>query len=223
MADNIPGATNLTDQPSDELKVVILQRLWQWREDQIDLEEYDTFFDHYWETCHNLDLGARSKADTLAVRTHEGLLQIVDLFWAHQPADPTTTRVRLRESLKGQLFKGESDQRINDSIELALSLWLTLNIGKGNPNAPHAGLAWDDERPLAKLISTRFAGAKADGRRTNPLLGLDMTAVKLEKWSGITIKWTHCLDDHLSLSYIKDQRTLKVYDLDQILHCHRTR
>lgn len=213
--------TMLVDPLSDHLKKEIVHQFWHRPNELIKLEDYAPYFKYYEETCSNLHVGIQSTADTLAVHTHEELLLIVKLLWAHQESGSEKTRVSLRDSLRAECFNEESDERINGSIDLALRLWLTMNIGKENSLVPSRGVPWNDVSCLSSFAGHRFKAFDADDSRARIVLGRDLSAVKLYAISGITITWTGILDDHLF--YIKDKKTVKVYDLDRVLREHRMR
>lgn len=222
MANETPStAVQLSTKPTDELKREILHRFWRLSKELIELDDYATYFEYYWKTCHSLRLGDGSRADSLAVDTHVQLLLIIDCLWKYRDTEPRGTRATLRADIRQKVFNGESDERINASIDLVLRLWLTMNIGKHEPKAASKTIPWNDVSYFSSFIQTQFRESGPDEQRAKVVLGRDMTAVKLKNISGISIQWTRNLNDHLS--YIRHRRCLKVYELDQVLQDHQER
>lgn len=218
MVDQVLG---LFQKPSDGLKREIIHRLWHQSKEVIELSDYAGYFEYHWQSCQNLHLGARSRADILAARTHGEILNITDALWSFQDSGFQVTRVTLRKVLRQNHFQKDSDERINVSIDLALRLWLTLNIRDASPVSTNRGIVWNDVSHLSTFVSEQFQGPIGDEPPAKAVLGSDMTAVKLEKINGISIEWVSDIKDHLSYNF--DRRTLKVYSLEHVLQAHLRR
>ena len=204
----------LRNSPTTTLRREIIYRLWRRTRDEIDLDDYHSYFDHYDETCKTLYLGARCEADSISVSSHEQVLLIIDHIWSYIDQGMGIERPLLRESLSKTHFENEADERINTSIDLVLRLWLTMNIKKKGVTPVIRDNPWNDASDLQAFIRAQFPGPEA-GRNINaPLVGV-LTAVDLERMSGIQIKWTYYLEDHLLFDRIK--RKLNVYPLDRVL------
>ena len=216
---------SLRNPPSKHLRKEIIHRLWRRAKDEIDLDDYDSYFDHYDETCRTLYLGARCEADSMSASTHEHVLLIIDGIWSFIDQDTCIDRALLRESLsrvsqsKTQ-FHNQADERINPSIDLALRLWLTMNIRKRGVTPIIRNNPWNDQTDLTSFIRTQFRGPEIARDINAPLVGA-LTAVDMERTSGIRIKWTYHLEDHLLLDRVN--RTLNVYPLERVLHDHMMR
>lgn len=210
----------LRDSPSEHLRKEIVHRLWRRTKDEIDLDDYVSYFDHYDATCKALYIGARCEADSMSVSNHEHVLLIIDCIWSHLTCGKGVFRRLLRESLSKTHFKSQADERINISIDLALRLWLTMNIKKRGVTPVIHDNPWNDESDLPAFIRAQFPGPD-NGRNINtPLVGT-LTAVELERTSGIQVKWTYNLEDHLLLDRVK--RKLNVYPLERVLQDQMTR
>ena len=214
-------ASKLSHEPSEKLKKEIIYRFWHQSKEVIDIRDFATYFEHYWKTCQSLHLGARSKADTLAARTHEDILDTIDCIWSMQNTGFNETRVSLRRMLQEKYFPDACDQRINNSIDLALRLWLTLNFRDTSPLSTDVDIVWNDVSYLSTFVSATFHGPACDEPRAKLVLGSDMTAVKLRRINGISIKWASNLKEHLY--YDIDRRTLKVFSLEHVLQALLTR
>ena len=213
--------SKLSHEPSEDLKVEIVHRLWHQSKEVVNIGEYATYFEHYWKICQSLHLGARSRADTLAARTHEDILDIIDCLWFTQNSGFNETRVSLRRMLQEKHFPNACDQNINNSIDLALRFWLTLNVRDASPSSTNTGIVWNDVSHLSTFVTAQFQGPTCDEPRAKVVLGSNMTAVKLRRINGISIDWASNLKDHLY--YDVDRRTLKVYNLEYVLQAHLSR
>lgn len=209
-----PLGVSLRNSTTTNLRREIVHRLWRRTGDEIDLDEYHSYFDYYDETCKTLYVGARCEADSISVSSHEHVLLIIDLIWSFIDRGGSIERPFLRESLSKTHFQNQADERINTSIDLVLRLWLTMNIRKKGVTLAVRENPWNDESELSVFIGAHFLGPEA-GRNINaPLVGA-LTAMDLERTSGIQIKWTYYLEDHLLLDRVK--RRLNVYPLDRVL------
>lgn len=214
-----PQGTRLCNELTEDLKRDIIERYWHGSQPRLEYTKYATYFDHYQHMCRTLYLGIGKQADKLAVRTHEEVLLIVDHLWTYGQSDSDKTRALLRGILRERYFAGESDDRINGSIALALRLWLTMNIREESPTSPYNILCWDDVSPLPSFTKAQFNGPESKPDARTILSGI--TAVDLDRFSGISIDWTCELEKHLS--YDRDRKILKVYRLEHVIQAHRTR
>ena len=212
--------TRLCDVLTEDLKRDIIQRFWFGSRNYRELTKYAAYFDHYNRTCQFLYIGIENEAATLAVRTHEEVLLIVDCLWTYGQTDSDKTRALLRSILRERHFAEESDEKINASIALALRLWLTMNIRESNPASPHNIVCWDDVSPLRSFTEAQFNGPESKPE-AKAIIGSGITAVNLKRFSGISIDWTCELEKHLS--YDRDRKTLKVYRLEHVIQAHKTR
>ncbi len=213
---------SLRNPPSEHLRKEIVHRLWRRAKDEIDLDDYVSYFDHYDETCRMLYIGARCEADSMSVSTHKHVLLIIDRIWSFIDQGTFIDRPLLRESLSRDSlskthFQKQADERINTSIDLALRLWLTMNIKKRGVTPIIRNNPWNDQSDLPAFVRTHFPGSEFVRNINAPLIGA-LSAVDLERTSGIRINWTYHLEDHLLLDRVN--RTLNVYPLDRILQDH---
>ena len=209
-----PNGVSLRNSPPTDLRREIVHRLWRRTREEIDLDQYHSYFDHYDETCRTIYVGARCEANYISVSSHEHVLLIIDRIWSYIDQGMRVERPLLRASLSNTHFKDQADEKINTSIDLALRLWLTMNIKKKGVTPAVRDNPWNDESDLSVFIRAHFPSPEA-GRNINaPLVGA-LTAVDLERTSGILIKWTYHLEDHLLLDRVK--RKLNVYPLDRVL------
>ena len=210
----------LRDSPSEHLRKEIVHRFWRRTRNDIDLDDYVPYFDHYDATCKALYIGARCEADSMSVSNHEHVLLIIDCIWSHIDSGKGVFRPVLRESLSKTHFKDQADGRINISIDLALRLWLTMNVKKRGVTPVIRDNPWNDESDLSTFIRAQFPGPE-NRRDLNTQLVGTLTAIDLERTSGIRVKWTYNLEDHLLLDGVK--RKLNVYPLERVLQDQMTR
>ncbi|KAL8793189.1 MAG: hypothetical protein Q9195_004219 [Heterodermia aff. obscurata] len=122
--------------------------------------------------------------------------------------------------LQEKNFPDACTQSINDSIDLALRLWLTMNIGDASPLSTYKGIIWNDVSHLSTFVREQFQGPTCDEPRAKEAIGSDMTAVSLDRINGISIEWASNLKDHLY--YDIGREMLKVYSLEHVLQAHLT-
>lgn len=214
-------ALKLSRKPTDDLKRRIVNCFWRQPEELIDLTDYVGFFNYYRDICRSLHLGIQSKkVDTLAAQTHEDVLTIIDCLWSCQEVGFQETRQSLRGKLKEKRSNEETDERINASIDLALRLWLTMNIRESDLYS-RRGIPWNDVSHLSTFIETQFRGPEAGDRNGKVVLGNGVTAVELKRNNGISVKWINNLEDHLSYDTIR--KSLNVYHLEHVLQAHLDR
>lgn len=112
----------------------------------------------------------------------------------------------------------ETDERINNaSIDLALRLWLTMDIREKDLYS-RRGTPWKDVSPLSTFIETQFRGPESGDRNSKVVLGNGMTAIELKRNNGISVNWINNLEDHLS--YDTTRKSLNVYHLEHVLQAH---
>ncbi|KAG7006204.1 hypothetical protein G7Y79_00015g037940 [Physcia stellaris] len=188
---------------------------WRLPEDLIDLKDYVGFFDYFRDICRSLHQGSQNKkVDTLAAQTQEDVMTIIDCLRSCQEAGFKETRRSLRGIFKVRRPNNETDERINASINLALRLWLTMDIREKDLYS-RRGTPWNDVSPLSTFIETQFRGPEGG---VNKVLGNGMTAIELKRNNGISVNWINNLEDHLS--YDISRKSLNVYHLEYVLQAH---
>lgn len=147
--------------------------------------------------------------------TEEHVRIIVKTISAAELAFPCH-RTILRKALgKNSYFEHHSEESLNRTIDLALRLWLVLNI-RDNEYAPGAhSIQWNDDVSLQTFIVQQFPNPRMirdlSERMFDFVLPDNFTMVKLKRYSGIKVHWTYDLSEHLDLD--KDHRILKVFPL----------
>jgi hypothetical protein len=158
------------------------------------------------------------------------VLAIIDAFWNISSA--LLSRPSLRQQL-GERFGSEKEMndgnsynaRLNNSINLALRLWLTIVI-RDSVFAPAASaIEWDDHSTLQEFLKRQFPAPRPiqtpSEKDNTMILRSDFTAVNLRRIGGINIDWTCDLSEHLKFD--RETRRLKIYMLKICLYDQKAR
>ena len=210
----------LSDSLEKSTELQIVKQLWGKQIHEAQLEPYRPYFRYYATECRRLQLGISEKAwqsTTMAARTHSDLLIIVNTL----SLNSSSCNPEIRTSLQ-TYFPHADDIAIKRSIDLALRIWLTLNVREEcfkthTPRTPT--IQWDDTTTLSDFIAGNFPHATTSAGSLQ--LDHNFTAANIHRLSGIDIEWTPCLADHLRFD--KRRRLLRVYPFKQILLDHLDR
>ncbi|KAL8918359.1 MAG: hypothetical protein Q9208_007378 [Pyrenodesmia sp. 3 TL-2023] len=213
-------ARPLTVLPEPKLQAVILHSFWELDPSSADdkLTQCKDYFEYYHLQVRRLNMSVSSK-DTIgsvtAAMTHEDVIAIVDALHHgchRQKSD-------LRSVLKTR-FPDRADGAINDAIDLALRLWLMLNVLDDRRNIyldQNPAIQWGEEDTLQSFIGGQFP--QSNSLQTH-VLDHDFIAVNIVRFGGIEIKWSHSLHDHLSIEQKNGRRLLRIYPFKQWLIFH---
>jgi len=218
--------TRLSGVPHNALKEEIIVRFWRKDRPQILLGEYMPYFQFYQKSCEALYLGIRSEAKALFAETHEHILEIVDVIWSCVDSGQQLRRSELRNNIAGRFCMDIVNditryEPLNNSINLALRLWLTVDIREEAYAPAITTIQWGDESTLQEFMKQQFPGPRVflTGDKAHIILGGDFTAVNLRRIGGINLDWTCSLNEHLSFD--REFRRLKVYTLKSCLYDQR--
>lgn len=206
----------LTEYPTPSTQVAIIEGFWKKRVREERLTKYASFFSHYhWET-RRFRLGVESdKKGQMAAKTHQEILSVVDTLSERRQCQRSDVRDALRSR-----FPGATTLAIDKSIDQAIRMWLMLNV-LSHERAIHLtqtpAIQWDEHSNLVGFVENQFAKSQ---RAQNQVLDYDFTAVNIIRYSGVKIKWTSSLTDHLRLERKRDQRILRIYPFKQCLLDH---
>lgn len=173
---------------------------------------YQSYHDKTWESLRH---GFPPEADSMDAVTDEHVRIIVKTI-SDTALVFSCQRPILREALgKNSHFEHHSEDSLNRTIDLALRLWLVLNI-RDDEYAPGAhSIQWDDDVSLQTFIGQQFPKPRIirdlSEKMFDFVLPDNFTMVKLKRYSGIKVYWTYDLSEHLDLD--KDHRILKVFPL----------
>lgn len=173
------------------------------------------YFEYYQLQTRRLGMPVSSKdldVPAIAAATHEDILRIVEILRVAK----CWRRSNVRDALK-PYFLNHSDIAINEAIDLALRLWLMLNVLDDRQSIhldQSPAIQWGEHCNLQEFISAQFPRTSS---LKNQTLDHDFIAVNVVRYSGVEIKWSHSLHDHLSLERRNDRRFLKIYPFKQWL------
>jgi hypothetical protein len=226
-------ASSITMSPSNVLKRSILATFLQVSKEEVQVEEYKSYFEYYQKQCRKSGSGLHTR-DKLKAHvqdnarfgyvldiTHELVLAVVELIWKRQQRNEPCYRVELQSSLASdEMFAQHSKETVNQAIDLALRLWLALNIRQEGEFSPGGAksVQWDSNLPLHEFISHQFPEPRmiiGIGGKDDLTFPRNFTAMNLRRYSGIKVKWTSSLSEHLILD--REHRMLKIFPLKRYL------
>jgi hypothetical protein len=182
-------------------------------------EDYVLFFVYVARTLK----GLRSCEMHFASQDFESLLQIIQTIRQNRSSTLEDTIARAREK-----FPGASDAAVGRSIELAIRLWLGLNvyvennwpIGRLNTRDSHT--RWYNSQKADQFVELLFPEDRTGGWTTSTRFQIDgsLTLANLKNLCGLHIRWTSNLQDHLRLTGQRGHRTLSFYQHEICLNNH---
>lgn len=194
----------------ENMKCELINHFWphlQLSADDLIQEHYSAFFKFVFKTLQSLC----PHASDFAIQNFEGLYTMVKEL----RDDRTLSREMIKDRLRGQ-YLNFSDTAISRSMELAVRLWLGLNVcsktlAVGPRNPRDSRLNWDQNEPLEKMAEAQFL--EKIQRPVSTVYQLDdfFTAINLKNICRVDIRWTNNLADHLKVDGPKGRRVLSVY------------
>jgi len=150
----------------------------------------ESYFRYYETQCELARHGNECSA-----RSHEDIIEIVRLLQV-----PEATREDIKSSLRLRLTgptPDSSDDILSNSVDLAVRLWLMVNIGDlQRILMPGRSLYWT-EGSLRDFMSSKFC--KQNILKERVKLEKLFNAHNLSRIAGIQIVWTSNLVDHLRM------------------------
>jgi hypothetical protein len=177
-----------------EAKRSIVNNLWDQSYESHDFAQIasrtDSYFCYYQTQCELVRHG-----NDCSARSHLDIIKMVQLLQAQ-----TATREDIKSSLRSKLPKPEADDVedvLNNSVDLALRLWLMVNVGGFRRILmPGRSLHWTDGY-LRNFLISKFSLQKV--LKEHVKLEKLFTAYNLARIAGIEIVWTSNLADHLRM------------------------
>ena len=200
-------------QPLDHAeKLAIVQCFW--RKDPPDLTRYEPYFDFYRIEAKALCVGLDNKdhmLERMAAKTHKDIRLIAEKLAEWQDSDLATLTEEVEKLFP--IYRGDL-VAIRLSICFALRVRLMLNVREPQDPIFVGGtpkIQWHlDRLSLATFVGLLFPQAD-DVLTSLPLsestLDSKFTAANLERLYGVSIRWTHCLADHLRF----DPETMRLF------------
>lgn len=211
MATTLP--LSLSDVPRGRIKYDIISTFFGLDRHQAQnrLGEYTDFFHSYSTKLRELRFRASGSTsliiDQLAARSHEDILRICKAL-AHKKH---LQRADIREILRTS-FNEVEDRAVDRSIDLALRLWLMINVRDDELgiNEPRKSSSeWADTETLQGLICRLFPTSETKLTVKEARLGTTFNAAYMFDICGLEIDWTDNLQDHLLLN--RRTRTLYIF------------
>ncbi len=204
--------TPLPELSKKRLLAVFLQK----PEVDIQIKRYYPYLQYYHERCLALKYSASAEADYMINITHEHILAVVNSAVSQMQEKKPCYRNHLRRLLlEKREFRHYSEQCIEQTINLALRLWLLLNVRDVLFAPGTRAIQWNDDLPLQEFVAAQFPGPSllihCVGSNQDTSLPSSFTVANMRRFSGIRIEWTHSLCDHLLFD--KDHRTLQIFPL----------
>ena len=107
-------------------RVLVLQYLWQETVSLKDVNKYQSYLKYYSDEMRRLQFGFLEESRLLsrtAAQTHADVIKVIMTLSEHRDLPLSNVRERVKA-----VFQGASEEAIQYSIDLALRVWLTLNV-----------------------------------------------------------------------------------------------
>jgi hypothetical protein len=205
---------------NDDTKCAILNTIWGSTHTAQDFSNDpstgDSYLRYYGDQCRN---ALHSKGFDSVIKTHADVADIVNHL-----KQPIMTRERLQDHLRTKVqppSTNDDDEPLCDIIDLAVRLWLMIDVGKIQHGfvPGQKPLLWE-AGSLKDLVQDRFAGlAAVPSRVVRVKLDRLFTARNLERIAGLQIIWTDNISDHLRL--MVDDTRIAIYHHVSFLEHHK--
>ncbi|KAL8702650.1 MAG: hypothetical protein Q9201_004175 [Fulgogasparrea decipioides] len=194
----------LTDRPGSRLEIA--QAFFG--QEQVDaLQKYFVYYHEELGLLHKGISEESWQSKGLAVKTYEDIFHVVSLL----RDNGHSRRPQLRQRLAVR-FRSSDDPGLNRSINLAIRLWLMVNIQEpefGGLRHQTTSVQWDDESTLLAFVQSLFPPSQWPVTAQSSRLGPHFTAAFMQDVCGLSIEWTTSLHDHLRLDRLR--KALKIF------------
>jgi hypothetical protein len=210
------GLAPITQNPTIETKKFVIETIFESRSNTTRNGLFDRYFKYYVEELEMVQfrgITQMAPVTPLAVKTHADILVVIREI----QTSCLLPKCKLRDKLRVHFPEAE-DPELNASIDLALRLWLMLNIRDPRlklqaPRTPI--LAWGETLPLRDFIDHTFPRSKCQIGVRDSRLHPSFTAAFMVEVCDLHLEWTDCLADHLRLD--RRKRALRVYSYKECL------
>lgn len=185
------------------------------------LKAYEIYYQRTWKALRN---GSPSEADTMGPVSGDHIQKVITSIQQTIADGSQCKRPQLKTALaKDTLFELHSPDSLDRCIDLALRLWLVLNIRDEDYCPGTHSIQWDDQKTLQQFVEEQFPAPRFFQELGEKMFDFALpdsfTTVKLKRYSGIKVEWTYDLSEHLYLD--KDHRMLKIFPLKYYLNALR--
>ncbi|KAH7070516.1 hypothetical protein BKA63DRAFT_420630 [Paraphoma chrysanthemicola] len=203
-----------------EGKCAIINTFWP----HLDLSEQDYIDKDYalWFSLLGKTLQSfHPHASKFATQEWDGLLSMVTSLNANRAV---TRRAQVEDIKMTCLNTG--DAAIVRSIELAVRLWLGINVcskglSVGPANPRDRRIDWQEDQSLDEMVAAQFTRSASKAEFAHIPFDESFTAANLKNICRVHIRWTDNLVDHLKLEGPRGHRRLSVYRHKLCLVNHR--
>lgn len=153
---------------------------------------------------------AAQKQRLHAAKDYKDLILIVETL----AQSDSSRRPHVRDELRKEAnFEHCNDATLNTSIDLALRLWLMLNVRKNRASRPSTvAIQWTDDDTLSDFVRQLFPESNEPmTSNSSHRVDADFTAMGLRDYRNIKIVWTSSLEDHLRLQYDRGKKKMKCF------------
>jgi len=196
---------------TEDQRKAIVDHLWPSQQASGEnISSFEGYFSYYIGQCQGED------EQSHAIRTHQDIVNII----AHICGNVNTTKTDLLASISAAYPNLQTDQdRLSNSIELAVRLWLMMNIttrssGEGSDTVA-TKLPWASSSTLPEVILRFFTAGNVNYVANKKRFPKILTSNNLKKIGGFQIERTDNLLDHLSL----EGQTILFYHHASALKC----
>lgn len=174
------------------------------------------YFQYYEEELRLLRVGTSPstwEAGHLAATEHEDIIEIVQLLQQNR-----TEMKRVVQDKLAVRFPQANSACLERSIDLALRLWLLLNVRSLQFQSlrPLAScVQWQSATTLDAFVTNLFPSSRWEVSAKESRLDVHFTAVAMVDICGIRIHWTPSLQDHLLLD--RRRRILHIFPHKRVL------
>jgi len=176
----------------------------------------------------------RCYSDNVSLHTYQDLVDLVKHLKENASAPRSSPEVltffgsrRTSAALAAQTSLSQTEAptplQCENSIFLAVRLWLMVNVGHPNLRKIFPGktqITWSQDDSVEGLLAAQFPSFL---QLSHPLTDFqyprDLNVYELERITGLVVVWTDHLADHLRLDL--DLRSITLYHHVSVLKCHK--
>jgi hypothetical protein len=206
----------LTRKLTIETKENVIETIFESRSNITRHAPSNRYFKYYEQELEMVQFGGITQmgpVTPLALKTHADILLVIRKI----QTNGLLTKCKVRDKLRVH-FPEAKDAELNASIDLALRLWLMLNVRDPrlklqSPQTPI--VSWGETLPFKNFIEQTFPRSKWQIGVKDSRLHPSFTAAFMVEVYGLQLEWTDCLADHLRLD--RREKTLRVYSYKDCL------
>lgn len=183
-------------------------------------ELISTKYNDYLQDWYSVEIESLEKDSSTtqhAAQSYKDIISIIQVLSNRRDC----CRDCVRSVLLQEFFSDKDIVLVNNSIELALRLWLMLNVRDNKLARPKTkAIQWEDDETLLEFIDRQFPICSEylilNGSHR---VDFGFTVASLRQFRHIDVMWTSSLEDHLRMVYNQQTKktTLKVFPHKRIL------